>query len=797
VDTLDSYLRGEFIHDQSDVDRLTELSTRILRMYVAEGVIDRTTLWPYSLVDSTPVVRQENLSSSTASMILFALAVASGRITSSSLVPAAPLASTVTIESSPQLWQGLDDAVKLGIQLLVDQVATSREPEPLTSRTFGARDPFTLTWFLELLHAFDTAADAPAEWTGVRKTVEEIARKRVDDVLANPDRPALTYGERPANTPSTRRRPVDSRPGSPAEGFIEHAFPILRIVQLDRLLGERQIDSRTDLQRVRRWLTDRVHLHLSLSALRGGAFDAAELAFSLEGSLLLDPSPDLATVDRAFEVLSEAQESSVYWRPLRPFKVTPTGLVLLPQSIEIANSLLRICAQLDQSSGPSRFSAQLPLFRRYDEWLQSRVFQGRAKGPSGEIPFVGWESEHTYGLNQIHLWQTSQALLFVHSYVGMLRRHIAQTSGRAAKLRLRAVRGDNRGQDWAAFLRSEPLPELGDASPYAAYARIDRRFVRSRMGSSPAGKSDQDAPPGRGHLPASMILYGPPGTGKSTIARNVAAAIGYRTVTITPSDFIAGGREGMEARAKSIFQTLEQQTHLVVLFDELDQLLLDRDSDWYERQDDVFKLLTPGMLTKLNDLVGFRGNIYVIATNYFDRIDRAIARPGRIDERLLVLPPSRAGRLTSLRSESLNTTLPREARLDAASGSQLDQIATATPLYTYRELLDLAAKGAEASPASSAGVAEWMLGNLRDYPPIISLAAYEDRCAKGSGQERALEEFALVAYLRLEVGGALDEAWMNSAIVDALGRDLIRDAAVRLDLENWTRRNAGLSRASR
>ena len=48
--------------------------------------------------------------------------------------------------------------------------------------------------------------------------------------------------------------------------------------------------------------------------------------------------------------------------------------------------------------------------------------------------------------------------------------------------------------------------------------------------------------------------------------------------------------------------------------------------------------MTPGMLTKLNDLRRKKRLIFIIATNYENRIDAAIKRTGRIDKRYLVLP---------------------------------------------------------------------------------------------------------------------------------------------------------------
>ena len=68
------------------------------------------------------------------------------------------------------------------------------------------------------------------------------------------------------------------------------------------------------------------------------------------------------------------------------------------------------------------------------------------------------------------------------------------------------------------------------------------------------------------------------------------------------SDFLADGRAAIEARVKDLFDMLRAQPQSVVLFDEIDQFMLDRDSDYFLGQETIFQFLTPGMLTKLNDL---------------------------------------------------------------------------------------------------------------------------------------------------------------------------------------------------
>ena len=208
----------------------------------------------------------------------------------------------------------------------------------------------------------------------------------------------------------------------PAEA-VSNAFPLLRVLQLGEALTRldhegTRLATFVDIRKVHDSLLERVHRRLSESHIPDGGFDAADLVFSLEGWILASPvEPDLAVVDEAFRVLSETQERTAYWRPLRPFKATQKGLVLLPQSVETAKPLLRICGMpgLEERDYFNQHSA---LLDRYTRWLRGRVFRGAVVGKD-DCDFVGWESEHTYTLNRIHLWLTSQVLIFLQHYLAM------------------------------------------------------------------------------------------------------------------------------------------------------------------------------------------------------------------------------------------------------------------------------------------------------------------------------------------------------------------------------------------
>jgi hypothetical protein len=442
------------------------------------------------------------------------------------------------------------------------------------------------------------------------------------------------------------------------------------------------------------------------------------------------------------------------WRPSRPLRASPDGLVLVPQAVEAFNSIMRTVARLDAAGG-DWFPRVAPLLGAFAARLEARMFR------AGDGSFAGWESDHTLSGDRIHPVPTAQAVGFLLGYAHLLQRHVAARALRAARFLPRgfARREPDPVAQWEVWRAGEPMLGAPAPSAYRAYEAIAADFVAPRADGAVAASA-----------PASMLLYGPPGTGKTTIAEELARALGYALVVVTPSDFITAGTEGVEARSKAIFQSLEEQSGLVVLFDEVDQLLLDRDSDLYRAQGDLFKLMTPGMLTKVNRLTRRRENVYVIATNYYDRIDSAIKRPGRIDARYLVMPPDRAQR------ERFLGALPGWGD---APGRRRDDVLDGTALYTFKELMEVVGTARRRAADATGTVLVDALDKARaEVRPIIRLESYRGR-VEGGG-ERPLEELALCVHLSLESGLPIDRfgEWVQAAVRDALAADVIRDGAV-------------------
>lgn len=163
----------------------------------------------------------------------------------------------------------------------------------------------------------------------------------------------------------------------------------------------------------------------------------------------------------------------------------------------------------------------------------------------------------------------------------------------------------------------------------------------------------------------SMILFGPPGTSKTTISKRIAQDLGWPLLVINASVFLKGGVERIDAEAERIFRMASYLKDVVVLFDEVEELILRRDNEGEGISvDQRSRLLTTAMLPRINDLRSSSRVVFIFATNYLDHIDTAISRTGRFDCVHCVMPPSEKERRGILRKEIKKYKLDEGRRIE-------------------------------------------------------------------------------------------------------------------------------------
>jgi hypothetical protein len=188
------------------------------------------------------------------------------------------------------------------------------------------------------------------------------------------------------------------------------------------------------------------------------------------------------------------------------------------------------------------------------------------------------------------------------------------------------------------------------------------------------------------------ILFGPPGTAKTTFARAIARALGWPLVRLTTSHIMEKGLELAVNRAKYIFEKLSEAAEIVVLFDEMEEFVLERQKGGERRPEVISRMITTSMLTLIDDMRTRGRIIFIGTTNHLEDFDNAITRPGRFDLILRVAPPNRQSKqeflLDYLADKSPNCVTPgSEDVVNKFLESTYDKC---LQYYTYKEWVHFA-----------------------------------------------------------------------------------------------------------
>ena len=127
------------------------------------------------------------------------------------------------------------------------------------------------------------------------------------------------------------------------------------------------------------------------------------------------------------------------------------------------------------------------------------------------------------------------------------------------------------------------------------------------------------------------LLYGPPGCGKSSFIMALAGELDYNICLLNLSE-----RGMSDDRLNHLFSIAPEQS--IILMEDVDAVFTSREESMQTKTayDGLSRLTLSGVLNALDGVASTEGRIVVMTTNYLERLDPALIRPGRVDVKISI-----------------------------------------------------------------------------------------------------------------------------------------------------------------
>lgn len=422
-----------------------------------------------------------------------------------------------------------------------------------------------------------------------------------------------------------------------------HTFWAVRLLEEyqrhEARLGRLPADLATKKAVAELWTRQTMAAQAALITSRAEQVDAHQLAWAMSlefRQTALEPttasSTRLELYRTALAAFFAEQRPSGNWPLYTPLFHYPAAGNAYCYTFETLTELLR--PALDEQHG--KVLRQL-LRPHLPKLLAAWHFADRTAISTGDRT-VGWCSGHHPHRTHAEAWATAE----VFSFLQVLRRLVGRWTSEEAAEALRARPPKFASSDAAAKTLGSRGETWTQPTEWTLGRRLAALFLHPmRALLTEQATIDPDRPlvvdDGQRLQARSAILFGPPGASKTTLVEALAGAIGWRFVEIHAADFLSEGMDKVPAKADEIFAQLMELDRCVVLFDEIDELIRERQST---ESDPFGRFLTTSMLPKLAKLWDQRRILYFVATNDIESADPAIKRSQRFDAALFAAPPS-------------------------------------------------------------------------------------------------------------------------------------------------------------
>jgi hypothetical protein len=397
------------------------------------------------------------------------------------------------------------------------------------------------------------------------------------------------------------------------------------------------------------WCQNMLSAQVALHAAGSDEADPNQLAWALISQFVeINPPASLAAGERSREAIYRAaldaffdqQLPSGRWPLGQPLFHYPRAGNAYCYTFETLAGLLEPALRDSRDGQLLRELLKPHLPRLLAAW-DALLTSARPLDTSGST-LVGWSSGHHPHRTDPEGWASASAF----SFVQRLRRLLGTYTREVAAAELGVRPSKYLGEEAGGNKLAERGSTWTNANHWTAGEQLAALFLHPIQSRHiPLATIDPDRALIADGQARSAILFGPPGTSKTTLAEALAGSIQWDFLEVHASQFLAEGMDKVPSSADAIFARLMELDRCVVLFDEIDELLRDRQG---ENSDPFGRFLTTSMLPKVATLWEQGRLIFFVATNDIARADPAIKRSQRFDSAIFVAPPSFDAKIAAL-----------------------------------------------------------------------------------------------------------------------------------------------------
>jgi transitional endoplasmic reticulum ATPase len=194
--------------------------------------------------------------------------------------------------------------------------------------------------------------------------------------------------------------------------------------------------------------------------------------------------------------------------------------------------------------------------------------------------------------------------------------------------------------------------------------------------------------------PAGVLLHGPPGTGKTLLARALAGESDVNFIHVDGPELLDRYVGESEKAVREIFDRARQAAPTIIFLDEIDAIAGERGSGMGGGAE-VSERVVSQLLTEMDGLAENPNLVVLAATNRRDSLDRALLRPGRLEEHIEVPAPDETGRRAILSVHADDRPLGDDVELDELAadlegytGADLESVVRDASMRAIREAAD-------------------------------------------------------------------------------------------------------------